>query len=71
MRMIILSALFALGVGLVGTSGASAAAGSGINNAANSSSQIEQVQWRHRCRSVRVCRSGPFHRHCHWERICR
>ena len=76
MRMILLSALFALGVGLAGTTGASAAmVGNGINNSANASSMLEEVQygWRHRhgCRSVQVCRRGPFGRRCHWERICR
>ena len=76
MRMILLSALFALGLGLAGTTGASAAmGGSSINNSANASSMLEEVQygWRHRhgCRSVQVCRSGPYGRRCHWERICR
>ena len=76
MRMILLSALFALGLGLAGTTGASAAmGGNGINNSANASSMLEEVQygWRHRhgCRSVQVCRRSPFGRRCHWERICR
>jgi hypothetical protein len=74
--MILLSALFALGLGLAGTTGASAAmGGNGINNSANASSTLEEVQygWRHRrgCRSVQVCRSGPYGRRCHTERICR
>ncbi|MSO67405.1 MAG: hypothetical protein EXQ82_06255 [Pseudolabrys sp.] len=76
MRMIILSALFASGVGLAGVSGASATpAGNGINNAANAASLLEEAQYgwrrRHRCRSVQVCRRGPWGRRCHWERICR
>jgi len=76
MRMILLSALFALGLGLAGTTGASAAmGGSSINNSANASSMLEEVQYgwrrRHGCRSVQVCRSGPYGRRCHWERICR
>jgi hypothetical protein len=75
MRMIILSALFAVGVGLAGMGGANAAVvGNGINNAANANPLIEQVQyWRHRsrCRSVRICHRGPWGRRCHWERVCR
>jgi hypothetical protein len=75
MRVIILSALFAVGVGLAGMGGASAAiGGNGINNAANASSLLEEVQWRRRdrfCRSVTVCRRGPFGRRCHVERVCR
>jgi hypothetical protein len=75
MRMIVLSALFALGVGLASAPAASAATlGGGINNAANASSPIEQVQYgyhRRHCRDVRVCRHGPYGRRCHIERICR
>lgn len=75
MRILILSALFALGVGLAGMGGASAAVGTGLNNAANASSILEDVQYgyrrRHRCRQVQVCRRGPYGRRCHWERICR
>ena len=74
MRMLILSALLAVGVGFAGTTGASAAvAGNGINNAANSSSLVEQIQWRRgvRCRSVQVCRRGSWGRRCHMERVCR
>jgi hypothetical protein len=78
MRMIILSALFAVGVGLVGTTGASAAPGvPGLAPAANSSSMLQDVQYyrrhyrRDRCRTVRVCRFGPYGRRCHLERICR
>jgi hypothetical protein len=77
MRMIVLSALFALGVGLAGAPAASAATlGGGINNAANASSAIELAQYgyhrRRHCRNVRVCHRGPYgHRRCHIERICR
>jgi hypothetical protein len=75
MRIIILSALFALGVGLAGMGGASAVpAGNGISDAANAASMLDQVQWgsrRRNCRSYRVCRSGPWGRRCHWENSCR
>jgi hypothetical protein len=75
MRMIVLSALFAAGVGLAGMGGAIAApVSNGLNGVANSSSTLlEQVQWRrgHRCRSVQVCRRGPWGRRCHVERVCR
>lgn len=79
MRMIVLSALFAAGVALTGASAASAATiGSGINtNAATTATLLEQVQYGYgyryhgRCRSVTVCRRGPYGRRCHVERICR
>jgi len=75
MRIIVLSALFAAGVGLAGMGGAIAApVSNGLNGAANSSSTLlEQIQWRrgHRCRSVQVCRRGPWGRRCHVERVCR
>lgn len=75
MRMIILSALFAVAVGFAGTTGASAAPGApGLAPAANSSSLLQDIQYyrRHRfCRTVRVCRGGPWGRRCHLERICR
>ena len=72
MRMIILSALFAAGIGMAGTVGATAApAANGINNATPAASLLEQVQYR-RCRSVTVCRRGEFgRRHCRTERVCR
>jgi hypothetical protein len=70
MRTIVLSALFALGVGFAGTTGALATVGSGISGAANSSSLVQDV--RYRCRSVKVCRAGYYgYRRCHWERVCR
>lgn len=79
MRMILMSALFALGLGLAGSTGASAApVGAGIGAAANSSSLLQEIQYYrrdyrrgHRCRQVRVCRHGPYGRRCHWERVCR
>ncbi len=72
MKTIILSALFAAGLGLAGIGGAVAApVSNGINNA-EQSSMLEQVQWRHRCRSVTVCRRGPMGgRRCHTDRVCR
>jgi hypothetical protein len=74
MRMIILSALFAAGVGMAATVGATAApAANGINNAANANSPIEQVQYgRRNCRSVTTCRRGYMGRRvCRTERVCR
>jgi hypothetical protein len=76
MRMIVLSSLFAIGVGFAGTTGASAApaAAPAITPAANSSSMLQDVQYYRRhgyCRMVRVCRGGPWGRRCHWVRICR
>ena len=70
MRMIVLSAVFALGLGLAGTTGASAAGiGLGINQAANASSLIEQTALI--CRRIKVCRRVGLIRTCHWERVCR
>ncbi len=76
MKMILLSALFAVGVGLTGMGGASASVGgSALNNAANASSILDEVQYGYRnrrhCRSVTVCRRGPYGRRCHVERVCR
>jgi hypothetical protein len=44
----------------------------GINNAAQSTSIIDQIQYRRgpHCRSVRVCRSGPYGRRCRVDRVC-
>lgn len=75
MRMIVLSALFAVGVAMTGATAASAAPMSGINtDAAATTSLLDQVQYyrgRVRCRSVTVCRRGPYGRRCHVERVCR
>jgi hypothetical protein len=77
MRMIALSALFALGVGLAGTTGASAApvAGLGLLNAPTASeSLVEQAQYyrgRGHCRTVRVCSRGSYgRRHCRMRTVC-
>lgn len=72
MKVVLMSAALALGLGLVGTPGASAANfATGASEASKSTSLIEQIQFR-RCRSVRICRVGPFGgRRCHWERVCR
>jgi hypothetical protein len=76
MRMTLLSALFALGVGVAGISAANAAPAAAIDGAANASlvqqAQVVIVEGRRHCRQVRVCRVGPSGgRRCHWERVCR
>lgn len=74
MRMIVLSALFAAGMGLAGAGSAVAAplSNNGINNAAQSSSIIDQIQYRRgpHCRTVRVCRTWHGRRTCRVERVC-
>lgn len=73
MRMIILSAVCALGLGLFASTGASAAPIAGLSGAANYT-PIEQVQFRrHRvCRVVTRCHRGfRGRRICRTERICR
>ena len=73
MRMIILSALMGLGIGLAGVPAASAAPISGLSSAALDNSLTQDIQYRRgrHCRSVRVCRRGPYGRRCHIERVCR
>lgn len=76
MKIIFLSALFALGLGIAGTTGATAAPiSNGISNNLTTNSLLEEVQYyrrgRVRCRNVRVCRSGFYGRRCHVERVCR
>jgi hypothetical protein len=74
MRMIILSALMGLGIGLAGVPAANAAPISGLSSTAVDNSLITDVQYygRHRrCRAVTVCRRGPWGRRCHIERVCR
>lgn len=72
MRMIALSAVLALGLGFVATTGASAAPAapaSGLSQGLNASSLLQDVAVR--CRNVRVCRPTPYGRRCRWERVCR
>jgi hypothetical protein len=82
MRMIVLSAVLALGVGLAGTAGVSAApGGTGLGEAAQNATLLQDVQYYRRhyrryhrrsyCRSVRVCHRSYYGRRCHWERVCR
>lgn len=76
MRALILSSLFAIGLGLAGVPAAHAAPISAINDAVAGQSMVDQAQYyrgrpRVRCRSVRVCRVGPYGRRCHIERVCR
>lgn len=73
MRKLALTALFALGVGLA-ASAASAApistGAAGLSTAGISASLVEQTAVR--CRTVRVCRIGPYGRRvCRWTRVCR
>jgi hypothetical protein len=76
MRVVILSALMGLGIGLAGIPAANAAPISGLSSSAiTDASQVEDVQYYGRrrggCRSVQVCRRGPYGRRCHIERVCR
>ncbi len=74
MRMILLSALFALGVGIAGSAPATAAP-IGVVGPGLSTQLIQDVQYyrrRPRCRSVRVCnRNFRGRLRCHYERVCR
>jgi hypothetical protein len=70
--MVLLSALFALGVALTGTTGVSATIGIGINNVANASSLLNQV--RYVCHKEQVCRVSEFGGQtpiCVWQKVCR
>ena len=78
--MILLSALFALGVGLAGSAPASAAPISGLSTTGlTSQSMIEDIQYyrsdrrcrRPYCRSVRVCHRYYRRVRCRIERVCR
>ncbi|MFA6268039.1 MAG: hypothetical protein WC670_20260 [Pseudolabrys sp.] len=77
MRALILSSLFALGLGLAGAPAANATPISAINGAVAGQTMVDQAQYyyRHRprvrCRSVRVCRRTAYGRRCHVERVCR
>ncbi|HEY2758050.1 MAG TPA: hypothetical protein VGJ01_20190 [Pseudolabrys sp.] len=73
MRIIMLSALFALGVGLTATTAASAAPiGSGLNNGSTSLSETLIEKAAYACRRVTVCHRGPYGRRvCDVRRVCR
>ena len=71
MRVLMLSTMLALGLGLaMSTTSHAAGLGSALNEAANSTSAVTDVQYR-RCRTVRTCRVGPWGRRCRVERVCR
>lgn len=76
MRALILSSLFAIGLGLAAAP-AGATPISAINGAVAGQSMVDQAQYyyrpryRARCRTVRVCRWTPYGRRCHLERVCR
>lgn len=69
MRNLLLSTLLAVGVGLIGTGGASAMMGPGILNkaASNFSPRVRQVT--HQCRAKTVCDSNG--KNCHTVDVCR
>jgi hypothetical protein len=79
MKKILFAMLVAIGLGLAGTTGASAAPANGpaIGGAVDMQNMIEEAQYygyrRYRgprCRSVRVCRGYGYYRRCWWERRC-
>lgn len=76
MRALILSSLFAIGLGLAAAP-ASAAPIADINAAVSGQNMVDQTQYygprrsRVRCHNVRVCRMTPWGRRCHYERVCR
>ncbi len=74
MRVVILSALMGLGIGLAGIPAANAAPISGLSSALESGNLVQDVQYYgggRRCRAITVCRRGPYGRRCHVERVCR
>jgi hypothetical protein len=79
MKMILLSAVFALGVGLAASAPASAAPIGNLGETPAASSLLQDAQViivdrnrRRSCRSVRVCHRGWHGRpNCHYERVCR
>lgn len=76
MRMIMMSALFALGLGLAGSAPAAAAPIGGVSTSGlTTQSMIQDIQYYRRdrrCHSVRVCHRGYAGRlRCHYERVCR
>lgn len=81
MKKILFAMLVAVGLGLVGITGASAtpANGAAIGGALNMQDMIQQAQYyghggyRYRgprCRSVRICRGYGYNRRCWYERRC-
>ena len=68
MRLIILSGLFALGLGLA-TSAPAATIGTGIDQAPKASTLVEKTALI--CRRIRVCRHVRGVEVCHRERVCR
>ncbi|HEU5017308.1 MAG TPA: hypothetical protein VFT69_04995 [Pseudolabrys sp.] len=78
MHKIVLSVLFAAGVGLAGTAGASAAPAAGFSPVPAAAPLVEQVQYyryrhwhRRHCWTERVCRRGLYGRRCWVRRVCR
>jgi len=70
MRMIVLSSLFVLGIGLAAPSGAAAAIGSGLNYAAGANSPFKRIVLV--CRKIEVCHHREFGRRvCRIERVCK
>jgi hypothetical protein len=68
--MIVLSAVFALGVGIAATTAASAAVvGNGLSQAAPAATLIEQAAYG--CRRVTVCHRRYGRKVCRVERVCR
>jgi hypothetical protein len=58
MRVVFLSTILALGLGLAVTKSSQAASfGAGVNEAAKTNMLVDTIQYR-RCRAVRVCRDG-------------
>jgi hypothetical protein len=72
MKAILLAALFALGVALAGSIGASTVdAHVAIHKAENASTFTMSARRRHRyCRYVEVCRGPWWARVCQLERVC-
>jgi hypothetical protein len=71
MRVLMLSTILAAGLGFAAVDNSQAASfGAGMNEAAKTNTLVDEVQYR-RCRTVRVCRDGPFGRRCRIERSCR
>jgi hypothetical protein len=71
MKKIVLSALFALGLGMAATTGATAATlGSGLSTAQLNASLVEKAAYA--CRRVTTCHRGVYGRRvCTVRRVCR